>query len=100
MSDLYQLTLGPFLFISLVIIALFAMNRRMKRACEFVIEDLQARMATGPESAVSLPYLKRGFITFGMRDYRPRALQTLMENGAVSRTEDDRFYLSRSIGLR
>jgi len=44
-------------------------------------------------SAVHLAYEKTDFLHVGMRDYRPKVLSSLVQEGFVGKTEDGRYYL-------
>lgn len=67
---------------------------KMKRACEGILRDLRQRRAVDPASAVELPYCRVSYFRFGLRDYRPKALEQLVKQGAVQPTEGGRYFLS------
>ena len=96
-------TLKTILFILLVIGALLLAFRitgwKMKKACEFIIRDLQEKKAFDPASAVKLPYAKSPTIHIGLRDYRPRALEALMKQDVVRMLEGDAYYLREGYKL-
>jgi hypothetical protein len=71
----------------------------MKKACEFIIRDLQEKKAFDPASAVKLPYAKSPTIHIGLRDYRPRALDVLMKQDVVRMMEGDVYYLREGYKL-
>jgi hypothetical protein len=80
------------------LIAAFALSRlivawQLKRAAHFIIEDLEAKKALDPNSAVELPYAKVEMFRLGMRDYRPRVLEYMVAEGGIGRTADNRYYL-------
>ena len=83
-----------------ILLATLVLTRRfhawkIKRACSFIVNDLKAKSAFDPASAVELPYAKRNFLKMGMRDYRPTALNQLVMGEIVARTDDGRYYLKR-----
>ncbi len=69
---------------------------RMKKACEFIIQDLKEKRAFDPASAVELPYSKGTVFRIGLKDYRPGALQQLMKRDIVRLLEGGRYYLRES----
>ncbi len=86
-----------------VLILVFAFTRkfhawRIGRICLSVIEDLKARNALDPASAAALPYAKRSLLRFGLRDYRPKALEYLALSQVVGITPDGRYYLKHKDG--
>lgn len=64
-----------------------------RRACNFILRDLQEKKAFDPASAVELPYSKRSMFHLGMRDYRPQALSALVKFDHVRIQEEGRYYL-------
>ena len=80
----------------LIIFFLFSkmiMGLRMKKAAQYIIEDLKKNNATDHASAITLSYAKQNFFRIGMRDFRPKTLEYLLSNRIVGKTEDDRFFL-------
>jgi len=76
------------------VLAQIGVTWKAKRACLTIIRDLQTRGAYDPESAAALPYAqKKGLLHFGLRDYKPQALQHLVQKEIVCVTGDGRFYL-------
>lgn len=75
------------------IIALRITGLRMKKAGEFIIEDLRDKKAIDPSSAVELVYAKSSLFHFGLRDYRPQVLQELVKQGVVGIEEGERYFL-------
>jgi hypothetical protein len=60
--------------------------------CQFV-QNLERQEAFDPGSAVELPYAKANYFRIGLRDYRPKALESLIRGAIVGRTEDGKYYL-------
>ncbi|MBA4396017.1 MAG: hypothetical protein C0394_01305 [Syntrophus sp. (in: bacteria)] len=89
--------LNTVFFILIVIGALFLAFRiagwKMKKACDFIIRDLEEKRALDPASAVELPYCKTSMLKIGLRDYRPKALEQLIQLDVVRLLEDGRYYL-------
>lgn len=89
-------TIKTILMIVVVIGSLFLAFRitgwKMKRACNFIIRDLEEKKAFDPSSAVELPYVKSQLINI-LRDYRPRAIEELLKDDVVRLLEGGRYYL-------
>jgi hypothetical protein len=65
----------------------------MKRACTSIIKDLERRHAFDPASAAGLPYATVDWLKIGLRDFRPKALASLVLNGIAAKTADGKYYL-------
>jgi len=79
--------------VTALIIVLYITGWKMKKACDFIIQDLEEKKAIDPMSAVVLPYAKSKLINIGSRDYRPRALKELVKYDAIRMLEGGRYYL-------
>lgn len=66
---------------------------QFKRAYILIIDDLKKKGAYGAHSAVDLPYTKRNLLKMGTRQHHPQALDHLIMENIVAKTEDGRFYL-------
>lgn len=82
----------------LIIIGAFILSLRFagwktKKACDFILLDLQVKKAFDPASAVELPYNKTSLFHIGMRDYRPKALSALVKFDHIRMQEGGRYYL-------
>ncbi|MCG6535864.1 MAG: hypothetical protein L7F78_14480, partial [Syntrophales bacterium LBB04] len=64
-----------------------------KRAGRRIINDLERLRARSPDSAVELPYMKKQLLHIGMRDFRPTAMQSLIEGGIAGTTASGKYYL-------
>ena len=81
-----------------IMLAVLTLTRRyhgwkMKQAYLFIIEDLKAKGARNPQSAVELPYARRNVLAIGLRDHRPTALKALILEKMVGISEDGKYYL-------
>ncbi|MGD8882647.1 MAG: hypothetical protein PVI82_12200 [Desulfobacterales bacterium] len=81
-----------------ILILVFALTRkyhawRFRRAYRFIIDDLKKKAAYSAHSAVQLPYSKRNPLRIGARQHRPQALDHLITQNIVGKTEDNRYYL-------
>jgi hypothetical protein len=76
-------------------VVLYITGWKMKKAGEFIMKDLREKKAFDPASAVELSYAKGSLLNFGLRDYRPQALQELLKQGVVQIEEEGRYFLSQ-----
>jgi hypothetical protein len=93
MSDVMQITLGMLFLILVFILTRYGITWRIKRAGRRIINDLERLGAQSSDSAVELPYMKKQLLRIGMRDFRPSAMQSLIEGGVVGVTANGKFYL-------
>ena len=94
MSETYQHIIG-LLFLALVfLVTRYGVGLRMKKAAQLIVGDLEDRQAFDVYTAVSLNYAKPTWKKFGLRDFRPKALESLVKAGVVVQSGPDRFYLS------
>lgn len=94
MSDKLELVIAI-----VVLLLVFALTRkyhawRIQRSYRLVIDDLKARGAQSPETAVELPYSRHPLMRIGLRDHRRTALQHLIMESIVARTAEGKYYLS------
>ena len=94
MSDKLELFIGI-----IVLLLVFALTRKyhawqIRRAYRLVVDDLKARGALSPETAVELPYSGHPLMRLGLRDHRRTALQHLIMESIIARTADGKYYLS------
>ena len=78
--------------------AVFYGSWAMRKACRYILSDLKRQKALDPDSAVALPYAKRSLLHFGLRDYRPNALDTLVKHDFIRMTAEGKFYLGKANG--
>lgn len=93
MNEATQIILSILCLGGVFLLSRYLMTWQMRRASNFIIRDLRNRHALNPDTAVSLPYVKRQFLKIGLRDYRPKVLQGLLQHGVVNVTEAGNFYL-------
>ena len=93
------------IFIAVVIIAVgwilttLAKGWWTRQICKRIIKELKEQGAVNVATAVSLPYapdavVKNTIINFGYRDYRPHALEVLIQGEVVTKTANDQYYLN------
>jgi len=93
MSETMKILLMALLTIGALILTFRIAGWKMKKASGFILRDLKEKKAFDPVSAVELPYCKNSLFHVGLRDYRPKALNALLENGDVRVLEGGRYYL-------
>jgi hypothetical protein len=93
MADAMQITVGILFLILVFILTRYGITWRIKRAGGRIINELERLGAQGPSSAVELPYMKKQLIKIGMRDFKPTAMQSLIEGGIVGMTGEGKYYL-------
>jgi hypothetical protein len=93
MSDTLQIVLGFIALIAIFAFSRFAVLWQTSFACKAIIRDLESRQAFDPNSAADLPYGKVNVFRVGLRDFRPKALESLVQSGIVVKTEMGNYYL-------
>ena len=93
MADAMQITVGILFLILVFILTRYGITWRIKRAGRRIISDMERLGAQSPDSAVELPYVKKQLLHIGMRDFKPTAMQSLVEGGIVGMTTSGKYYL-------
>jgi hypothetical protein len=93
MSETYEIIIGIFVLIAVIALTRIYHAWKSQRACLYIIEDLKAKAAFRPESAVDLPYAQRSVMRIGIRDHRPAAMNQLVLDNIVGRCDDGRYFL-------
>jgi len=93
MSETTEFILGIGALILVIILTRRYHAWRFKRAYIFIIDDLKNKGAYSAHSAVGLPYAKRNLLKMGLRRHYPQALDYLILENIVAKTEDGRYYL-------
>jgi hypothetical protein len=93
MTDAMQITFGILLLILVFILTRYGITWRIKRAGRRIVNDLERLGARNAETAVELPYMKKQLLHIGMRDFRPTAMQSLIEGGIAGMTPSGKYYL-------
>jgi hypothetical protein len=80
------------LFVAVVLIKkLQAWN--IKRAYFSIVKDIKAKKAFDSQTAVNLSYARSPTFRVGLRDYRPIALEHLIQDNIVGVTDNGKYYL-------
>lgn len=93
MGETLQIFVGIALLIGVFLFSRVVMGWRIRRACVQILKDLEAKGAFDPFSAVELPYAKARFINIGLRDFKPKALQYMLQHDVVGITDAGHYYL-------
>lgn len=93
MADAIQIILGILILIGAYFLSQWGVALRVRRACRWVIKDLEKKQAFDVKSAVALPYARKQFFKLGLKDFRPKAVESLVEAGVVGLTADGKWYL-------
>jgi hypothetical protein len=95
LSDVFQIILGLLFLVLVYIITRYGIYLRIKHACTRIIKDLESQQAFDEKSAVELPYAKSQFLRIGLRDFRPKAVQSLLQGDIVGLTEEGKYFLKK-----
>jgi hypothetical protein len=93
MPETAQLIIGICIMVAAIVLARTYHGWKIKRAYLNIIEDLKAKSALDPQSAVTLPYAHKSVLQIGLRDHRKVALKSLVRDNIVGIAEDGRYYL-------
>ena len=93
MSEFIQIILGIIFLAIVYILTRYGIAHRIRHTAALVMQDLERQEAFDPGSAVDLPYAKPQYFRFGLRDYRPKALDSLIQAGIIEKTETEKYYL-------
>lgn len=95
MSETTQIILGILFLIGVYVVTRFGVVWRTRRASALIIQDLERRVTFDSACAAELPYGKADYFRIGVRDFRPKALESLIQSGIVGKTESDNYYLKK-----
>ncbi|MEW6668111.1 MAG: hypothetical protein AB1512_23100 [Thermodesulfobacteriota bacterium] len=93
MADAIQIILGILILIGVYVLTQWGVALRIRKACRWVIKDLEMKQAFDVESAVELPYAKKEFFRMGLKDFRPKAVESLAAAGILGHTAEGKWYL-------
>jgi hypothetical protein len=93
MPEFVQIISGLLFLMVVYILTRIGVARRIRHTAIRIIQDLERREAFDPNSAVELPFAKANRLRIGLRDYRPKALESLVQGHIVGRTQDGKCYL-------
>jgi hypothetical protein len=93
MSDTVQIIIGIILLVGVYILTQMVVGLRIKRAARGIVRDLDYRKAYDAASAIELPYAKPNLLRIGLRDFRPKALNALVQGQIVTQTPAGTYFL-------
>ena len=93
MSESWQIIFGLIFLAGVFILTRVGTAWKIQRAASMALDDLRRKGAVRPDKAVELPYAKKDWMKFGLRDFRPKAVESLVQAGVIVRTMEGRFYL-------
>ncbi len=93
MSEFIQIIIGIIFLIMVFLITRIGIAHRIRSSARLIVQDLEIRQAFDSGSAAELPYAKTHYFRIGLRDYRPKALESLVQGGIVAKTENGTFFL-------
>ena len=99
MPDSLQLIISILLLVVALVLSRQYHAWKIKKAYQYIVEDLKRREAFNAQSAVTLSYANRSFLRIGLRDHRPMALKSLVAENIVGTTQDGRYFLLNKIDL-
>jgi hypothetical protein len=97
MIEAVQIILAIIMVVLVFIVAKRIQGMKINRALRIVINDLKQQGALDPSTAVTLPYASPVLFRMGLRDYRPRAINYLVQSGIIGMTEKGQFYLKKDV---
>ena len=97
MSETVQIVIGILLLVGVYIFTQMVVGFRIKRAARGIVRDLDFKKACSAESAIELPYAKSNLFRIGLRDFRPKAIDALIQGEIVGRTAAGKFYLKKRL---
>ena len=95
MPESIQIVIGILVLIVVYVLTMIGVSWWTRRICLRIIAELEEKGAYNATTAVTLPYEKVNYFNIGYRDYRPRALHSLMANEIVIRTFSGQYYLNK-----
>ncbi len=93
MGEGIEIALGLIVLALVFLATRYGIALRMQNVAKGILEDLQKRGATRRDLAVSLPYERVNYLHVGLRDYRPKVLASLVQEGYVGKTEEGKYFL-------
>jgi hypothetical protein len=98
MPESMQIIIGILCVLLVYILAMLGTGWWTKRMCLSIIRELEDKGAINATTAVSLPYDKVNYFKIGYRDYRPKALESLVLSEVIIKTFNGQYYLNKKIG--
>ena len=98
MSETVQIILGLILLVGVYVFTQAVVGWRIRRASKTILRDLDFKKAFDPATAIELPYAKRNIFRIGLRDFRPKAVQVLVQADARGHDGRRKILPEKAIG--
>jgi hypothetical protein len=95
MPESMQIIIGILSVLIVYLLVMLGTGWWTKRICLTIIKELEDREAINASTAVALPYDKAINFKIGYRDYRPKALESLVLSEVVCKTFNGQYYLNK-----
>lgn len=95
MPESVQIIISIVIILIVYLLTMLGTGWWTRRICLRIIKELEDKGAINATTAVSLPYAKTTFFKFGYRDYRPKALESLVMSEVVCKTFNGQYYLDK-----
>lgn len=79
--------------VGVFVLTRYIIGWKFKRVSMAIIRELEERGARDPLSAAELPYSKPNLLRIGLRDYHSKALEYMVAEGVVARTQAGKYFL-------
>ncbi|MEW6531113.1 MAG: hypothetical protein AB1473_09775 [Thermodesulfobacteriota bacterium] len=93
MPEYLQILLSFCFLVAAFVLSRYIVTWKLKRSAKFIIDDLEAKGAVDPITAVDLSYAKPSLLRIGMRDYHSKALESMVNEGVITRTSAGKYFL-------
>jgi len=93
MSETFQIVLGFLFLVAVFVLTRYIIVWKLRRASGYIVRDLEKQEALDPVTAVDLPYTKQDLLRIGMRNYHAKAIEFMVSEGVVGKTEGGKYYL-------
>lgn len=95
MPESMQIIISIIIVLLVYILTMIATGWWTRRIALRIIKELDDKGAINATTAINLPYAKTSFFRFGYRDYRPKALESLVMSEVVIKTLNGQYYLNK-----
>lgn len=95
MPESMQIIISVVIILIVCILAMLGTGWWTKRVCLKIIKELETKGAINTTTAVSLPYANSTLFKIGYRDYRPKALESLILSEVACKTSSSQYYLNK-----
>jgi len=90
-----QILLLAAVFIAIVIFFLYIGGVAVRRTCMKIIAEMEEARAFKENRAVAIQDERKNFFRLGTKNLRPRALNLLIADGLVIKTNSGKYYLNK-----